>query len=329
LSEKHLGEKSVSDIITSEILPYLPPGLRRSIALIPKAELDKVHEIRLRTFRPVVLMAGEDEIQPNPPYVFTDDDALMTLQLIACGSLYAFEDDLRQGYITIRGGHRVGLAGRVVLSNGRVETLKDISGFCIRIAHEILGAADRVMKYLIKPPRRLYHTLIVSPPRCGKTTLLRDIARQASCGIPSLDFPGVRVGIVDERSEIAACYKGIPQATCGVRTDVLDACPKADGMIMLIRSMSPDVVITDEIGREEDAIAIREVMCAGVSLIATAHGGSWEEGAKRPALRCLFDGNMFERAIILSQSHGPGTVEAIVDVATGREIASGPLGDGE
>jgi stage III sporulation protein AA len=100
-------------------------------------------------------------------------------------------------------------------------------------------------------------------------------------------------------------------------------------MIMLIRSMSPDVVITDEIGREEDAIAIREVMCAGVSLIATAHGGSWEEVAKRPALRCLFDGNMFERAIILSQSHGPGTVEAIVDVATGREIASGPLGDGE
>ncbi|NLB73379.1 MAG: stage III sporulation protein AA [Firmicutes bacterium] len=308
-----------------EVLPCLPPGLRGAIAALPKEQLDRVCEIRLRTWRPVMLMAGDDEIDTSPPYVFTEDDALITLQLIACGSLYAFEDDLRQGYITICGGHRVGLAGRVVLYNGRISTLKDISGFCIRIAHEVLGAADSVMKYLIKPPRRLYHTLIISPPRCGKTTLLRDVARQASDGVPSLNFRGVRVGIADERSEIAACYKGIPQATCGIRTDVLDACPKAEGMIMLIRSMSPDVVITDEIGREEDALAIREVMCAGVSLVATAHGGSLEEVARRPALKCLFEGDMFERAVILSQAHGPGTVEAILDVGTEKNMFAGPL----
>ena len=322
---KRLGEKPVADTIRDEVLPCLPPGLRRAIAGLPKEQLSRVHEVRLRTWRPVMLMAGDSEIYPDPPYVFTDDDALITLQLIACGSLYAFEDDLRQGYITIRGGHRVGLVGRVVLSAGRVSTLKDISGFCIRVAHEVLGAADNVMKYLVKPPRRLFHTLIISPPRCGKTTLVRDIARQASDGVPPLDFPGLRVGIADERSEIAACYAGVAQTTCGIRTDVLDACPKAEGMIMLIRSMSPDVVITDEIGREEDAIAIREVMCAGVSLVATAHGGSLEEVARRPALKCLFEGDMFERAVILSQTHGPGTVEAVLDASTGKPVIAGPI----
>ncbi len=325
MQNEHPGRKPVVDIILDEILPCLPPGLRSTIARLPREQLNRVHEIRLRTWRPVILMAGDDEICPIPPYIFSDDDALITLQLIACGSLYAFEDDVRQGYITIRGGHRVGLVGRVVLSHGRISTLKDISGFCIRIAREIVGAADSVMQYLVKPPRRLYHTLIISPPRCGKTTLLRDIARQASDGVPHLEFPGVRVGIADERSEIAACYTGVPQTTCGIRTDVLDACPKAEGMIMLIRSMSPDVVITDEIGREEDSLAIREVMCAGVSLVATAHGGSLEEVARRPALKCLFEGDMFERALILSQAHGPGTVEAILNARTGKAIVSGPL----
>lgn len=324
--DERLGTKPVADVIRDEILPCLPPGLRKAILDLPKEQLNRVHEIRLRPWRPVMLMAGDIEIYPDPPYIFTDDDALTTLQLIACGSLYAFEDDLRQGYITIRGGHRVGLVGRVVLYGGKISTLKDISGFCIRVAHEILGAADNVMKYLIKPPRRLYHTLIISPPKCGKTTLVRDIARQASDGVPSLGFPGVRVGVADERSEIAACYAGVPQTTCGIRTDVLDACPKAEGMIMLIRSMSPDVVITDEIGKEEDALAIREVMCAGVSLVATAHGGSLEEVARRPALKCLFEGDMFERAVILSQANGPGTIKAVLDARTGNPVTSEPLG---
>lgn len=320
-----LKKRSVANIIIDEILPHLPSGLRGIISDLPKEQLNEVYEIRLRTWKPVMLMAGDGEVHPHPPYIFTDKDALVTLQLIAGGSLYAFEDDLCQGYITIRGGHRVGLVGRVVLSNGRISTLKDISGFCIRIACEVPGAADKVMGHIIKSPRRLYHTLIISPPRCGKTTLLRDIARQVSDGIPSLGFPGARVGIADERSEIGACYIGIPQTACGIRTDILDACPKAEGMIMLVRSMSPDIVITDEIGRTEDALAIREVMCAGVSLVTTAHGESLGEVARRPALECLFQGDMFERAIILSQTYGPGTVEEILDVTTGKSIIKGPF----
>lgn len=326
MHKEHPAQKRAADVITDQVLPYLPPGLRTAIACLPKEQLSTVHEIRLRAFRPVILMAGDNEICPVPPYIFQDTDALTTLQLIAGGSLYAFEDDVRQGFITIQGGHRVGIVGRVVLDQGKISTLKDISGFCIRIARQVLGAADSVMQYLVKPPRRLCHTLIISPPRCGKTTLLRDIARQASEGIPTLGFAAVQVGIADERSEIAACYGGIPQNTCGTRTDVLDACPKAIGMIMLIRSMSPDVVITDEIGKEEDALAIREVMCAGVSLVATAHGNSLEEVARRPALRCLFEGDMFERAIILSRARGPGTIQAILDARTGETIAAGCVG---
>jgi stage III sporulation protein AA len=155
LSNRYLGGKSVADVIMDQVLPCLPPGLRGAISGLRREDLDRVHEIRLRTWRPVMLIAGDDEIYPSPPYIFTDDDALITLQLIACGSLYAFEDDLRQGYITICGGHRVGLVGRVVLIDGRVTTLRDISGFCIRVAREVLGAANNVMRHLIKPPRRL------------------------------------------------------------------------------------------------------------------------------------------------------------------------------
>ncbi|MFZ5925239.1 MAG: stage III sporulation protein AA [Bacillota bacterium] len=331
------GGKPVHKVIVDEILPYLPLKLRSAIALMPGEVLSRTGEIRLRRGRPVMLLAGDDEIvvaarggaarQGDDPYIISDQEALATLQLMAGGSLYAFEEEIRQGYITLRGGHRVGLVGRAVIERGQVKVLKDISGFCVRVAREVLGAADSVMPHIIKSRTRLFHTLIISPPRCGKTTLLRDITRQASDGVPSLGFPGIQVGVVDERSEIAACYAGVPQNTVGLRTDVLDACPKAEGMIMLVRSMSPDLVVTDEIGREEDVLAICEVMNAGVSMIATAHGESLEDVAERPTLKSVFEGRLFERAILLSHANGPGTVEGILDARTRKVLVAGPHGD--
>ncbi|MGE5593207.1 MAG: stage III sporulation protein AA [Betaproteobacteria bacterium] len=318
----------MDQVILDEILPCLPVKLRSAIQMLPAEVLGRTHEIRLRRGRPVMLVAGDDEVfvssrggvasGPDEGYILSDQEALVTLQLMVGSSVYSYEDEIRQGYITLRGGHRVGIVGRAVVHDGAVKVIKDISGFCIRISHEVLGAADAVMPHLVKSRNRLFHTLIVSPPRCGKTTLLRDIARQASDGVGSLGLAGLRVGIVDERSEIAACYGGVPQNTVGVRTDVLDACPKAAGMIMLVRSMSPDLVVTDEIGREEDARAVREVMNAGVSIVATAHGESLEDVTRRPALRCLFEAQMFERMVTLSSADGPGTVEAILDLRSQR-----------
>ncbi len=322
MSSGGAGPRSVGRAILEEILPCLPPTLRLAISRVPADVIARTHEIRLNRGRPVTLVAGGDEF-PLDECVFGEREAVATIQLMSDGSLYVLEEELRQGYITLRGGHRVGLAGRAVLEGGRIKLLKDISSFCIRVSHEVLGAADRVMPHIIRPPARLFHTLVISPPRCGKTTLLRDIVRQASDGVPSLGFRGVRVAVADERSEIAACYAGVPQNTVGSRTDVLDACPKAEGMIMLVRSMSPDVVATDEIGREEDARAVREVMNAGVSVVATAHGDCVEDVARRPALGGLFEEGCFERVVLLSQRNGPGTLEAVLDARTGRALAGG------
>lgn len=178
------------------------------------------------------------------------------------------EEELRKGFITIPGGHRIGLAGRTVLSGGGVEHLRDITGFNVRIAREVPGIADGVLPYLLdKGRQRMMHTLILSPPQHGKTTLLRDLARQISLGELGKREgirPGLKVGIVDERSEIAGSRRGVPAFDVGPRTDVLDGCPKAEGMMMMIRSLSPDVLIADEIGRPEDAEAVTEPACRNI-----------------------------------------------------------------
>jgi len=252
-------------------------------------------------------------------YYVTKEDIYKTFQFISQCSVYSFEEELKNGYITIAGGHRVGFSGQVILENNDVKTIKNISGLNIRIAREIIGAADKVLPYIVDKCQVL-NTLIISPPKAGKTTLLRDLVRQLSDGIDRLGIKGMNVGLVDERSEIACCYEGIPQNDVGMRTDVLDGCPKARGIMMLLRSMSPDVIATDEIGRNEDARAIEEAINAGVAIIATAHGSSLEDIKKRPAIRKLIDRNFFDRYIILSKNSGVGNIEAILESATGRNL---------
>jgi len=254
-------------------------------------------------------------------YVVTDKDLMRAVQLISGSSIYAFEEEIKNGFITIKGGHRVGISGKVTTDRGRVKTIKHITSLNIRIAREITGAADRVMPYLINPvTKKFHHTLIISPPRCGKTTLIRDVIRQVSKGIPALDFKGCTVGVVDERSEIAGCYYGVPQKDVGFRTDVLDACPKAEGMMMMIRAMGPQVIATDEIGREQDAAALEEALNAGITVLTTAHGKDWEEIAQRPVLRYIIEQGIFERMVTLGRSKGAGTVEDIIDVSSGKSL---------
>lgn len=307
-----------------DVFPYLAPSLKKILEQLPVLIAESIEEIRLRLGRPFAVRCNQKEYFLNASGEFSQDPAgaycvsaaeiFKTVQLISQGSLYAFEEEFRQGFLTLPGGHRIGLAGTAVLERGMVKTLKEISSLNFRIAHAVPGAACKLLPYILDfRNNRLFHTLVVSPPCAGKTTLLRDIVRSLSYGIPELGFPALSVGVVDERCELAACYGGVPQHDLGPRVDVLDHCPKAVGMVMLLRSMAPQVIATDEIGRAEDVDAIWEMVYTGVSILATVHAASWDELEQRPYLQELVKREVFQRYVFLSRRQGPGTIEGVWD----------------
>lgn len=319
------------DQVLQQIFPYIAPSIKQVLLGLNPFLTRKIEEIRLRVEKPLAIWAESREIlvnvhgvsvnTPSESYVVNKQDVLRTLELLTQGSLYAWEQELKYGYITIAGGHRVGLSGEVITERGLVKALKYITGLNIRLAREVKGCSAHIIPFLYsRLVGRFYHSLLVSPPRCGKTTILRDLIRTISNGMPELGIPGVNVGLVDERSEVAGSYFGVPQKDVGLRTDVLDRCPKAQGMMMMVRSMSPQVIATDEIGSAEDVEAIAEVMNAGTTLIATAHGSSIHELERRPALGSLLEHGAFERIVILSRAAGPGTLEEIIDGISRRPI---------
>lgn len=237
-------------------------------------------------------------------------------------SLYAYEEELRQGFFTIQGGHRIGVAGKVVLEHGAVKTMKYLSFLNVRIAHEIRGCADGILPYIYEADRceinrEIFHTLLISPPRCGKTTLLRDLIRQISNG--NAFHPGMTVGVVDERSEIGACYHGIPQNDLGIRSDVLDDCPKHLGMMMLIRTMSPKVVAVDEIGSREDLEAREYVMIVAVNFLLRSMEIHWRRSAESRFWAGWWREAWFGRYVILERNGTPGHVAVVLD-GQGRRL---------
>ncbi|GAE87642.1 stage III sporulation protein AA [Acetivibrio straminisolvens] len=306
-----------------DILRMICSPIRDVIKKVPVTELMTTEEIRLRANKPLMIQNEKGSFFVNLDgrlttnrlnlFYVSQEQIAKTLELISENSIYAFQDEIRNGFLTIRGGHRVGIVGRVVLNGDTVKNIKDVSGLNIRISKEVAGCSSKVLKYIITSEKHVYNTLIVSPPQCGKTTLLRDITRAISDGIEEMGFRGLKVGLIDERSEIAACYKGVPQNRVGTRTDVLDACPKQIGMIMMLRAMSPDVIVTDEIGNKGDEDALIQVLNAGVKIISTAHGYNVSELKSRKEVLNLIEEKMFERYIVLSARKGPGTVEEIID----------------
>ncbi|TYR82447.1 stage III sporulation protein AA [Priestia megaterium] len=291
-----------------EVLDIFPPSIREIAEAYIYDHATKLEEIRVRVSRPL-----EFTIHNLPyfqPYIVTEDDILFILNKLSQFSIYMIEEELKKGYVTIEGGHRVGLAGKVITENGQVRVIRDVTSFNVRIAKQQIGIAHSLIPFLYE--NHWLSTILIGPPQTGKTTMIRDLARVMSTGIEKNISP-VKVGIVDERSEIAGCVKGIPQHTFGTRIDVLDSCPKAEGMMMMIRSMSPDVLIVDEIGSEQDCQAVLEAVNAGVCVVMTVHGFDLEDLKKRPSLRELIHLQVFQRYIVLSNVKGPGTIRHIYD----------------
>ena len=291
-----------------EILRIIPPQIQEKLRHLTIQEWDELQEIRLRIGRPIELIfSGHQQVLSE--VIPREHDSQYVINQLGDYSIYRLEDELREGYITIAGGHRVGLAGKVNTEKGFVKAIRHISSFNIRIAREKIGVANEVVDSLYEDCYR--NTLLIGPPQTGKTTLLRDMARIISEG--SNQLPSRKVGIIDERSEIAGSLHGVPQHQLGLRTDVMDACPKAEGMMMMIRSMSPEVLIVDEIGSKEDVKALMEAVYAGVTVISTVHGDSYDSVKHRPSLRPLFQNHVFERYIVLNEWDRSGFTRTLLN----------------
>ena len=288
-----------------------PPTVAKALSALPPETMAEVDEVRMRCGRPLMISCGTGDVfvksngqiskTPDGSLVIAPEEIKHLFQAACQHSVYAYEEEIRQGFLTLKGGYRLGLAGRITVRDGKVAALSHCAGACIRIMRELKGCADEAMR-LVRPQNNVYSTLIISPPMMGKTTLLRDLTRQISNGIFGTE--GKRVCLVDERAELAGCVAGIPQLDVGLRTDVLDGCPKAAGMMMALRSLSPQVLVTDELGGEEDAKAVMEAAFAGVKVLATVHGQDENDLMQRHGMRLLIQERVFERYLVLGQTPG-------------------------
>lgn len=285
------------------ILRYFPQKVQELIKNnINDEELEMLEEIRVRNNLPLILKIGQAEKVID--YKMTTEDINYIFQKICENSIYSYQKQIANGFITVQGGNRVGIVGTAVLDgNDKVINFNYISGLNFRISRQIIGCSNQIVDEIFNGCGGIYNTLIISKPGIGKTTLLRDIVRNVSNGMPN-KFQGMNVAVIDERGEISATYKGIMQNDLGMRTDVINDIPKYIGMKMAIRSMAPKVIVADEIGNKRDSEAIKYAMCCGVKGIFTAHGASLEELEKNPEISDLLENKIFEKIICIKDREG-------------------------
>ncbi|HIT70836.1 MAG TPA: stage III sporulation protein AA [Candidatus Scatovivens faecipullorum] len=281
-----------------DILRYFPGKIQNILNEEIGEKYNILEEIRIRVQKPIILKFNNNEKIVR--YLCNTEEILNILQAICENSIYTYQKQIAEGFVTIQGGHRVGISGSCVIENGKVININYVNSLNFRISRQVIGVGKKVLKHILDlEEKNLYNTLIISPPGAGKTTLVRDIVRQVSSGIKDYKFKGLNVGLVDERGEIAALYKGVPQNDVGVKTDVIENVSKAIGMKMLIRSMAPQVIVADEIGNYEDVEAINYAICSGCKGIFTAHGSTFDDIYLNPVLKNLINVKIFEVIIFL------------------------------
>ena len=287
-----------------EILDKLPPKYQKALKQLGKEAAGSLEEIRILEGRQVLFYCGGKEY---PSGIVTEQrEVEAVLSAILSYSVYSFQKELSRGYMTLPGGHRVGVCGTVVEEETGIKVIKDISSLNIRRCRQVPKAAEKVIGQIMPGgAESVRNSLLISPPGCGKTTLLREIIRSLSEG-------GCRVSVVDERGELGGAFRGRLQMDLGPRTDVLTGCPKARGMMMMLRTMTPRVLCFDELGGKRDQEALEEVLYAGVKVITTVHGTDYEGLLHTPLERLLRRG-IFERFIVLGRQPSVGTVKQIRD----------------
>ena len=265
---------------------------------LERGERRGLEEIRLRRGRKVQLVFAEYTRLLD--CVVGEEELEYTLRVASRVSIHTVLPQLRQGFLTLSGGHRLGVCGTVCLREGEIHSISPLSGLNIRLARAVPGIGRTVVQRLC-PKGAFASTLILAPPGAGKTTLLRDVIRCLSDGVGCQHH---RVGLVDERGEVAALCRGMPQLDVGENTDVMDGCPKARGLIMLLRGMNPQVLAADEITAEEDVQAVRLAAGCGVGLLCTAHGSDREDLCRRPLYRGLMAEGIFHNLLTIWVENG-------------------------
>lgn len=284
-----------------ELYRYFPSNiynLLKSTAIQNSKIEQELQEIRIRVNKPIILKLRKLEVVIE--YEISQTEILQIVEKLCNNSIYAYKNQMCEGFITIKGGHRVGLTGSAVMDNGKIINIKYITSLNFRVAREVENCSYSILNQVVDIKNdTINNTLIVSPPGKGKTTMLRDLIKNISNGIPKINFRGRNCGVVDERGEIAAMYQGILQNNVGIRTDIIENISKAKGMKMLIRSMSPEVIACDEIGSKEDIQAIKEAMLSGVKGIFTMHGRNLNDIKANTYINELVENKTIEKIIFL------------------------------
>lgn len=272
-----------------ELYEYFNLKIKEKVKRCP--EYNKITEIRMRVNSPLIINKVNSE-EVFRDVIISEDDISDTFNIATDYSAYAFEDNIKEGFLSVPGGHRIGFGGVIVKENNRIKAIKNIKFLNIRVCRQIENYGEMLYEKT-KSNEKIENILIISPPGLGKTTLLRDYIKKISN-----ETPGTSICVLDERNEISGMYMGVPTIDLGIRTDILSNCTKKDGILMAIRSMAPKIIALDEIGKKEDIEAIESAGVSGVKVIATAHGRDVEDVTKKFGQDMV---NMFERKVIIKR----------------------------
>jgi len=296
----------------------LPVELKEALTGIPKRIKATAFEVRLRVDRPIALTCAgqcwfvdrESQLHnvPSGCFIITSEHLSQAVVSMCAYSVHSHQQELANGYISLRGGHRAGISGTAVVSNGKINAVRDITSINLRVARQVYGAADRLVEQIFKS--KLCGVLIAGVPSSGKTTILRDLARQLADGQTGRY---IRVAVVDERGELGAVFEGVPQNNLGAACDILSNYPKGIGILTAVRTLSPQVIICDEIGSREEADSMLDGLNCGVKMIATAHASTVDELLRRRQIARLLEYGAFEKIVMLGDADAPGCIKNIVE----------------